>query len=62
MAMPRLLFDRLTNHDDAPRCRYDEHAGMAEFVAEPGLGHEALASELDQFTRSLGRRPARSDC
>ena len=38
--MPRDLFDRLTDDDDAPRCRYDEHTGLAEFVAEPGLAHE----------------------
>ena len=43
VAMPRGLFDRLTDHDDAPRCRYDEHTGLAEFVAEPGVAHEGPA-------------------
>lgn len=40
VAMPRDLFDRLTGHDDAPRCRYDMATGRAEFVAEPGPAHE----------------------
>ena len=43
IAMPRDLFDRLTDHDDAPRCRYDELTGLAEFVAEPGVAHEGPA-------------------
>ena len=43
VAMPRDLFDRLTEHDDAPRCRYDEITGRAEFVAEPGFTHEGPA-------------------
>ena len=43
VAMPRDLFDRLTDHDDAPRCRYDEITGLAEFVAEPGVAHEGPA-------------------
>ena len=43
VAMPRGLFDRLTEHDDAPRCRYDEITGRAEFVAEPGFTHEGPA-------------------
>ena len=38
--MPRDLFDRLTDYDDAPRCRYDMATGRAEFVAEPGPAHE----------------------
>ena len=46
VAMPRALFDRLTSHDDAPRCRYDEHVGIAEFVAEPGFAHEGPAAEM----------------
>jgi len=46
VAMPRGLFDRLTDHDDAPRCRYDEHTGLAEFVAEPGFAHEGPASQI----------------
>lgn len=50
--MPRDLFDRLTGHDHAPRCRYETIAGRAEFVAEPTFAHEsraAVAGEL--FTR-----------
>ena len=43
--MPRELFDRLTEHDDAPRCRYEERFRMGEFVAEPGFSHEAPAEE-----------------
>ena len=39
--MPRQLFDRLTNHDHAPRCRYDAAEGIAEFVAAPGMAHES---------------------
>lgn len=41
--MPRHLFDRLTNHDHAPRCRYDAAEGIAEFVAAPGVAHESRA-------------------
>lgn len=47
--MPRALFDRLTDHDDAPRCRYDEHTGLAEFVAQPGFGHEGPAWQIGQL-------------
>ena len=50
--MPRDLFDRLTDHDEAPRCRYQTATGRAEFVAEPTFAHEsraAIAGEL--FTR-----------
>ena len=49
VAMPRELFDRLTGHDEAPRCRYDEHVGIAEFVAEPGVAHEEPAAEVTGF-------------
>ena len=49
VAMPRGLFDRLTEHDDAPRCRYDEHTGLAEFVAEPGVAHEEPTVAVSQF-------------
>lgn len=49
VAMPRALFDRLTGHDEAPRCRYDTVTGLAEFVAEPGVRHEGLASEVDHL-------------
>jgi Uma2 family endonuclease len=44
--MPRDLYDRLTAHDDAPRCRYDMATGRAEFVAEPGVGHERRAAAI----------------
>ena len=43
--MPRALFDRLTEHDDAPRCRYDERFKLGEFVAEPGISHEGPTTE-----------------
>ena len=46
VAMPRDLFDRLTDHDEAPRCRYDMATGLAEFVAEPGVSHEWRAGRL----------------
>ncbi len=49
VAMPRALFDRLTDHDDAPRCRYDEHAGLAEFVAVPDMTHEVQTMAAGQF-------------
>ena len=52
VAMPRELFDRLTNHDEAPACRYETATRRAEFVAEPTFAHEsraAIAGEL--FTR-----------
>ena len=44
--MPRGLYDRLTSYDDAPRCRYDMATGRAEFVAEPGVGHERRAAAI----------------
>ena len=44
--MPRDLYDRLTSYDDAPRCRYDMATGRAEFVAEPGVGHERRAAAM----------------
>ena len=47
--MPRDLYDRLTDHDDAPRCRYDMATGRAEFVAEPGVGHERRAAALSSL-------------
>ena len=49
VAMPRALFDRLTGHDEAPRCRYDTATGRAEFVAEPGVRHEGPAGEVDHL-------------
>ena len=47
--MPRHLFDRLTDHEDAPRCRYDMATGRAEFVAEPGPAHEGRASQVTRL-------------
>ena len=44
--MPRSLYDRLTGHDDAPKCRYDMATGRAEFVAEPGPSHEWRSVEV----------------
>ena len=44
--MPHGLYDRLTGHDEAPRCRYDTATGRAEFVAEPGAAHERRAAEI----------------
>ena len=44
--MPRDLYDRLTSYDDAPRCRYDMATGRAEFVREPGVGHERRAAAI----------------
>lgn len=50
--MPRDLFDRLTGHDQAPRCRYETAAGRAEFVAEPTFAHESRAATAGElFTR-----------
>lgn len=46
IAMPRTLYDRLTDHDEAPRSRYDMATGLAEFVAEPGVSHEWRAWKL----------------
>ena len=46
VSMPRDLYDRLTDHDEAPRSRYDMATGLAEFVAEPGLSHEWRAARL----------------
>ncbi len=47
--MPRDLFDRLTDHDHAPICRYEEATGLAEFVASPGLSHEGRATLVDRL-------------
>ncbi len=47
--MPRDLYDRLTSHDNAPRGRYDMATGRAEFVAEPGIGHEWRAWEVSKL-------------
>ena len=51
--MPRGLFDRLTGHDHAPRCRYDNATGRAEFVAEPGPAHEWRATEIPILVRQV---------
>ena len=47
--MPRDLFDRLTDHDRAPTCRYDEATGRAEFVAMPTLSHEGRAAVVTRL-------------
>ena len=61
-AMPRSLYDRLTDHDEVPRSRYDMATGLAEFVAEPGVSHEwrawklsALFSRIEQMLEDVGR-------
>ena len=54
--MPRALFDRLTEHDDAPRCRYDERFKMGEFVAEPGISHETRPMRHDSCSAGLPTR------
>ena len=62
VAMPRILYDRLTDHDEAPRSRYDQATGIAEFVAEPGMSHEwrawrlsALFTRIEQLLDGAGR-------
>ena len=47
--MPRDLHHRLTDRDDAPRNRYDVATGRAEFVAEPGAGHERRAADVSEI-------------
>ena len=47
--MPRGLHDRLTDRDDAPRNRYDMATGRAEYVAEPGAGHERRAADVSEI-------------
>ena len=47
--MPRDLHDRLTDRDDAPRNRYDMATGRAEYVAEPGAGHERRAADVSEI-------------
>ena len=55
--MPRHLFDRLADHEHAPRCRYDMATGIAEYVAEPGVLHEGqiweIARLFDQIEYAL---------
>ena len=53
VSMPRALFDRLTDHDDAPRCRYDERSGLGEFVAVPDMTHEVQTMAAGQFVFRL---------
>jgi Uma2 family endonuclease len=52
--MPRGLFDRLTGHDRAPRCRYDMATGRAEFVAAPLLSHESRATAVGELFSRIG--------
>ena len=47
--MPRDLYDRLTDWDHAPHGRYDMATGRAEFVAEPGMGHEGRAARISRL-------------
>ena len=57
--MQRHLFDRLTNHDHAPRCRYDAAEGIAEFVAAPGVAHESRAWIISRLFAHLEDELAR---
>ena len=64
VAMPRGLFNRLTDHENAPRCRYDMATGRAEFVAEPGPAHEwraggiaSLISRVEDALDDAGQPP-----
>ena len=54
VAMPRDLFDRLTDHDEAPKCRYDMASGRAEFVAAPLLSHESRAATVGELFSQIG--------
>ena len=54
VAMPRDLFDRLTGHDEAPRCRYDMATRRAEFVAAPWLSHETRAAAVGELFCQIG--------
>ena len=47
--MPRFLFDRLTEHNKAPRCRYETERGVAEFVAAPALAHGSRSSLITRL-------------
>ncbi len=62
--MPRFLFDRLTEHDKAPRCRYETARGVAEFVAARGLAHDSqsllttrLFIHMESALADAGRMP-----
>ena len=63
--MPRFLFDRLTSHNKAPRCRYETVGGIAEFVAAPALAHDSqsllitrLFNHIEAALADAGRFPA----
>ena len=58
--MPRHLFDRLTNHEHAPKCRYDARQGIAEFVAAPGVAHESRAWIISRLFAHLEDELARA--
>ena len=47
--MPRGLYDRLADRDEALRSRYDMATGRAEHVAEPSIGHERRAAEISEL-------------
>ena len=47
--MPRDLYDRLTDWEDAPRSRYDMATGRAEYIAEPGVGHEGRVADVSEL-------------
>lgn len=49
VAMPRDLFDRLTDRDEGPTCRYETATGRAEFVAEPTFAHESRAAIVGEL-------------
>ncbi len=64
IAMPRFLFDRLTSHNKAPRCRYETARGVAEFVAAPALAHDSqsllitrLFNHIEVALADAGRFP-----
>lgn len=65
VAMPRFLYDRLTDHNKAPRCRYETARGVAEFVAAPALVHDSqsllitrLFNHIEVALADAGRFPA----
>ena len=47
--MPRDLYDRLTDWEHAPHSRYDMATGRAEYVAEPGMGHEGRVARISRL-------------
>jgi len=61
--MPRDLFDRLTDHDHAPICRYDEATGRAEFLAElVRQGHQdrlVIAQDMPARPGTVAERESR---